>query len=311
MNILFWMDPICGIDPKKDTTYLLIYGCQIKKLTPYFINSIIIENHKLQVNVQKILPVTLGQPLALANEPITLNEDEIQGIWLRKDPPVNESYMQDLLLLNQFSDRVHMFNNINGILLNNEKLSATQFINYTPNTLISKSKTDIKKFIVKHNLCVLKPLNGYGGQGIFKVTINDTNLDPIIESLTQNELNQIICQKAVDNTTGDKRIILLDGEAIGAVKRINHVGHRNNFMAGGLAEKTEISEEEFRIINEIRQFIKSNDLFFVGIDIIDHHLIEINVTSPTGLQEINLLNKCQLETKIIEKMIQKIGGKNA
>ena len=307
MNILFWMDPINTIQVEKDSTYLLIHECHQQKLTPLFIESVAMETNKLIIECRKIKPFSIGEELSIESSSHQLTQHDVNAIWLRKDPPVNSAYVRDLLLFNQFRNDILLLNDPTGILMNNEKLAATQFESLTPKTLVSSNKSSIKLFIKNLKECVIKPLDGYGGTGIFKLSESDSNLDTIIELSTKNETEQIICQQAVNHHLGDKRILLLDGNPIGAVKRINYNGHRNNFMAGGIAEHATITENDQNIIQAIKPFIQQNQLFFVGIDIIDDYLIEINVTSPTGIQEINKLNQTNLQQKIIQSMKKRVG----
>ena len=306
MNILFWMDPINTIQVEKDSTYLLIHECIQQNLTPFFIKSISMEPNKLILECTKIKPFSIGEKLSIESHNHQLTQQDIHAIWLRKDPPVNNAYIRDLLILNQFKNNILLLNDPTGVLMNNEKLAATQFESLTPKTLVSNNKHSIKTFIKGNKECVIKPLNGYGGTGIFKLSETDSNLDTIIELSTKNETEQVICQQAVNHQLGDKRILLLDGEPIGAVKRINYNGHRNNFMAGGIAEPATITKNDQTIIEAIKPFIQQNQLFFVGIDIIDDYLIEINVTSPTGIQEINKLNQTNLQQKIIQLMKERV-----
>ncbi len=302
MTILFWMDDWNTIHPKKDTTYLLIKACFNQGLTPYFIQQVQINHGEFFATVAAFQPFNLGEPLSISSTQTTLSATEITAVWIRKDPPVDSVYSHTLRLLDQYKHQFHCFNDPNGVLLNNEKLSANAFQRITPPTLVASSKALIVEFINTYDQVILKPLDGFGGDGIFKVSANDTNIDPMIELLTHHQHQFIICQKMVDHSQGDKRIILVNGEPIGAVKRINYNGHRNNFMAGGLAEMTTIDAQDMAIIKEIKPFILDNGLFFTGIDIVDNHLIEINVTSPTGLQEMNALGNASLHDSVIGKM---------
>ena len=295
MNILFWMDPPSTFNPQKDTTYLLIHECIQREYKAYFINDIGIENNQFVTHVQRILPFKLGEKIQLDAASEVFNASNISSLWIRKDPPVDENYVRDLIIFEQFSHQIHFINHPLGILKTNEKLAATQFTDFTPATLISQNNRALIEFINKHGHCILKPLNGFGGRGILKVNKDETNVQPILEISTQNFTTQIVCQKAVKHEGGDKRIILLNQTAIGAINRVNHSGHRNNFMAGGHAEKAEITPNDQKIIDAISPTLKENGLSFVGIDIIDNHLIEINVTSPTGIQEMNKLNKTNLQ----------------
>jgi glutathione synthase len=302
MNILFWMDDAGTINPKKDSTYLLIHACISNGLTPYFINSIAIQDD-LIVNATQFNSFSLNQKLSLSNETVALRSNNIHAVWIRKDPPVDLNYYRELLILNQYKSAFPCFNDISGVLLTNEKLSATQFLSITPPTLISCKTDEIFNFVREVGNVVLKPLDGFGGQGVFKITNGDTNTAPIIELLTNNQQKHIVCQKLENHAMGDKRILLLNGRPIGAVNRVNSNGHRNNFMSGGHAEAAEITSNDRQIIEQIKPFLLENGLFFVGIDIINEKLIEINVTSPTGLHEINELNRVELHDVVIKEMV--------
>ena len=311
MNILFWMDHPSTFNPKKDTTYLLIHECIARGYNTFYITDIGITGDSLIINAQKIIKFNLNDPIELEKQSIALSHDNIDTIWIRKDPPVDENYTMNLLILQQFKDTLTILNDPLGVLTTNEKLAATHFYNLTPKTLISQNNKSLIQFINQHESCILKPLNGFGGQGILKITKNDTNLQPILEMSTNNFTKQIVCQQAVDHHGGDKRIILLNQTAVGAINRVNPTGHRNNFMSGGHAEPASITKKDQIIIEKINPFLKNKGLFFVGIDIIDNYLIEINVTSPTGIQEINQFNNLNLERQIINAMEKIKESKNA
>ena len=138
--------------------------------------------------------------------------------------------------------------------------------------------------------------------GIFKFNSTDSNIDPAIEQLSSNGRDFIIAQQGLDHTKGDKRILLLNGDPLGAVLRQSNESHRNNFMAGGQAVQTDITDSDMTIVNSIRSYLIENGLYFVGIDILDGKLTEINVTSPTCMQEMNQLNNVQLQKNVIDFM---------
>ena len=306
MNIFFWMDNPDTFNLKKDTTYALIHECLDQSLSAFFITNVSMQPQELILKCLKIKPFKFGEPIQLEKKEKTFKTKDISAIWIRKDPPVDKAYITTLLIFNQFESQINFFNHPMAILKTNEKIAATLFTNITPATLLTKDINQVEKFIKDKGTCIIKPIDGFGGQGIFKINADDTNLRTILETMTQYGNEHLICQKAVNHKTGDKRILLLNGNAIGGVNRINPLGHRNNFMSGGHAEKTNITSHDEKIIKTISPYLIKNGLFFVGIDIIDNHLIEINVTSPTGLQEINELNKLKIQSKIIKTMIGKI-----
>lgn len=300
-HILFWMDSVAGISPKKDTTYALIQGCFDQGLIPYYLDVLAMDNQTLVVVARRFLPVKWGMPLVLDSTPVTMTHHDIGAIWVRKDPPVDDAYRMTLMMLQVVESEVLVLNNPQGLLRYNEKLAAMVAPPYGPSTLVSDDCQTILAFMDRHDTCIIKPLNGYAGQGVFKLKKTDTNTVPIIETMTHR--GHVMCQRAVDHTKGDKRIILLNGRILGAVNRVNRSGHRNNFAAGGVAEPATITDHDRDIVDALQATIRNNGLFFVGIDIIDDHLIEVNITSPTGVQEINQLDNSTIHATIIREMI--------
>ena len=192
-------------------------------------------------------------------------------------------------LLDELATRKKVINHPTGIRTVNEKVWVTQFRNIIPLTLVSQSKAEIQAFIDTHHTVILKPTNAFGGQGIAKVTQEDTNKDVLIELLTENETIHIIAQAYIKEAVkGDKRILLLNGDPLGAIYRINpNHGHRHNLFAGGITKPAEITPSDHTIIEHLAPHLKKLGLFFVGIDILGDKLIEVNVTSPTCLQEMS------------------------
>ena len=154
-----------------------------------------------------------------------------------------------------FSSDILFMNHPNGIYSTNEKMIIHQFSNLIPKTLVTKTQSHIHNFATDFESIVLKPLDGYGGTGIFKLKSNDSNIDPAIEQLTSNGRDFIIAQQGLDHTKGDKRILLLNGEPLGAVLRQSNQSHRNNFMAGGQAVETDITDSDMTIVNSIRSYL--------------------------------------------------------
>jgi len=197
--------------------------------------------------------------------------------------------------------RIKIINTPSGIRTVNEKLWATQFASIIPPTLVGRNKQDMLNFIKKENEVVAKPTDGYGGQSIFYLKQGAVNINVTLETLTKNGARDIILQKFIpESRQGDKRILLLNGEPLGAVLRVHgQDDYRNNFFSGGKPEKTEITAREHEIISILKPELQKLGLYFVGIDIMGDYLIEVNVTSPTCLQEINNLSNLQLEDKVI------------
>jgi glutathione synthase len=290
-NHLFLMDPLETVQFEKDTTYDLMRAAHEGGHTMYYLpkNGISSQLGQLSFLVQEVTPLPHPNPGFETKPVITLSESDMDVLWIRTDPPFDERYLTHTWLLDTLATRKKVINHPNGIRTVNEKIWVTQFTDIIPPTLVSQSKAEIKAFIDEHETVILKPTNAFGGQGIAKVTETDTNTDVLIELLTQNESIHIIAQAYIKEAVkGDKRILLLNGEPLGALYRINpNKGHRHNLFAGGVTKPSEITPSDHKIIECLAPHLKKLGLFFVGIDILGDKLIEVNVTSPTCLQEMS------------------------
>ena len=307
MNIVFLMDALETIAIKKDTTYVLMKACQEKGYSVFFM-----PQGGCQLSVSGLhfaceqVRVTGDESAPFEHiQSIVLDEQSVEAVFIRKDPPFDERYLTDMWLLEQCSNSVKLFNDPLGIRTVNEKIWAMQFKDIIPDTVISSRYSTIKAFIRQHEQVILKPTNGYGGKGIFKVSETDENLSAILELLTNYERDYIVVQAYIEAANeGDKRILLLNGEPIGAVLRLHgDDDHRNNFFAGGKALKADLDSNDEAIIARLKPSLLKLGLAFVGIDVIGGKLIEVNVTSPTCVQEINALNNTCLETIIINQLL--------
>ena len=187
-------------------------------------------------------------------------------------------------------------------------MHVTYFKNLTPPTFVSQNEIEIKKFIKKHKNLIVKPLYEKGGKGIFKITSNEKNLDKKIKNTLKKENLPIVIQKYIPEVKdGDKRIILLDGNPVGIMKRVPKKNElRANLSQGGTAKKTTFTKRDKIICAKLKPWLKKEGIFFAGIDIIGNYLTEINITSPTGIVEINNLENIKLEKKfwnLIEKKL--------
>ncbi len=302
-NLLFLMDPLSSINPKKDTTYMLMLGASRRGHTVYFVGK-----HDIHLGEKGVFFTATGvipsddrtHPFSVGDT-VMLAESDIDVIFVRTDPPFDEGYLLNTWLLDRLSSRILVVNRGASIRTVNEKLWATQFRELVPPTLVTSSQTLAREFLNHHGRIVAKPCNGHGGSSVFKVQDDDSNANVIVETLTQNGTKPIILQTYISAAdSGDKRILLLNGDPLGAVLRVHSkMDHRNNFFAGGHAEACDITARDLQIIATLKPYLQELGLLFVGIDIIGDYLIEVNVTSPTCLQEMNALYGLCIEESVI------------
>jgi glutathione synthase len=229
----------------------------------------------------------------------------MQIIFVRQDPPFNMAYITSLHILEMINQsKTRIVNDPKGIRNSPEKVFIFNFPRLIPPTIVTRSKEQVVQFLSKHKKAVIKPLYGNGGEGIFLVSNNDLNLNQIIESFISKNKEQFMVQKYLPEIIrGDKRIILVDGKPVGAISRIPKKNEiRSNIHVGGSAKKIPISKSDKIICDAIGPELRNRKLFFVGIDIIGKNLIEINVTSPTCINEIKRLSKIDIAKIIWDKL---------
>jgi len=303
----FLMDPLSTVKPQKDTSYAFMKAAHRKGYKVIHIapgNISFIENEWVIQGTQ-VTPNDAFTPPFETFSPASFKASLFNAIFIRTDPPFNERYLMDTWILEQFPKSVKLFNAPQGIRTVNEKVWALQFSDLIPTTLLTRSKTLYTEFLKKHQHIIAKPTNAFGGSSVFKINHGDSNASVIFESLSHNETQEVIVQAYVEAASvGDKRILLLNGEPLGAILRVHASGdHRNNFFAGGTAHATQITPKDLEIIAVLKPHLLALGLAFVGIDIIGDKLIEVNVTSPTCLQEMNRAYNVCLEDRVIETLV--------
>mgnify|MGYP003881081463 CR=1 FL=1 len=225
---------------------------------------------------------------------------DVDVILMRQDPPFDMSYITACHMLEEVSSRTLVVNDPAGVRSSPEKIFPLMFPDLMPPTLVSRDLDAIQDFRDRHKDIIIKPLYGHGGAGVFRLKEDDSNFDSLTELFFTRSREPVMVQAFLPSVSeGDKRIILIDGEAAGALNRRPKAGQvRSNLVVGGTAEATELSDADRRICEAIGPLLRERGLIFVGIDVIGDWLTEINVTSPTGLQEINRYNDDCLEAKI-------------
>ncbi len=310
LAVAIQMDPMDGIDINGDSTFVLALEAQKRGFGLYhylpnrlsFRNGrVIAKAHPLEVRREAGNHFTFGeaQEIDLALMDVVL---------MRQDPPFDMAYITATHILEHIADETLVVNNPVSVRNAPEKLFVTHFDGVMPPTLITSDPDEIKAFRVEHSDIIIKPLYGNGGAGVFHLPPTDENLGSLVEMFTQNFREPMIVQKYVPAVReGDKRIILIDGEVAGAINRVPAAGEsRSNMHVGGRPEKSTLTTREEEICEAIGPVLKKRGLIFVGIDVIGGFLTEINVTSPTGLQEINRFDDTCLEAKIWDAIQAKL-----
>ena len=311
LKIGLQMDPLEKLNLKGDTTFIL--GLEAVKrgfeLFFYSPGNLIYKNNSVYANAKNLsLDFKNNKETFHYGEEIILKLSTLDVILMRQDPPFDMSYITATHLLEKIVSQTLVLNNPFHVRNSPEKIFVTEFSKYMPETLITRDVSEIVKFKKKNKNIIIKPLYGNGGEGVFYVKDKDSNFNVILENFLNSNKEQFIVQNYIPEVkNGDKRIILIDGEVVGAVNRIPAKNeNRSNMHVGGKPIKTSLNKNDKSICEAISSHLKAKGLFFVGIDVIGKYLTEINVTSPTGIREINRLNKVKIEKIFWDKVLTKL-----
>ncbi len=312
LAVAIQMDPIEAIDIQGDSTFVLALEAQRRGhgLFHYLPQHLSLKDGRvyaqmrpLQVRREKGNHCTLGaaQSVDLATMDVVL---------MRQDPPFDMSYITATHLLEHVHPETLVVNDPVHVRNAPEKLFVTHFPELMPPTLITSDKREVEAFRAEHRDIIVKPLFGNGGAGVFHIGPEDENLNALLELFTDLYREPIIVQRYLPEVRqGDKRIILIDGRPAGAINRIPPKGEaRSNMHAGGRPEKAKLSTREIEICEAIGPTLQERGLIFVGIDVIGDYITEINVTSPTGLQEIDRFDGACLEAQIWDVIEERYGA---
>jgi glutathione synthase len=302
LTVAIQMDPMESINIDADSTFVLALEAQARghTLYHYLPRHLSLRDGRLTAEARR-LSVRREQGRHHDLGPAeTLDLAAMDVILMRQDPPFDMAYITATHLLEHVRDEVLVVNDPVSVRNAPEKLFATHFPGLMPPTLITSDRAQITAFRAEHGDIILKPLFGNGGAGVFRLRPEDENLNALLEMFTQLYREPIMVQRYLPEIRqGDKRIILVDGEPVGGVLRVPAAGEaRANLHVGGRAAKTTLTPREREICAAIGPTLAEQGLVFVGIDVIGDYLTEINVTSPTGLQEINRLDGAALERRV-------------
>jgi len=313
LAVAIQMDAMNSIDIAGDSTFALALEGQARRHALF---------HYLpaDLSLQQGRVIARARPLQVRSEAgnhYTLGEAELLDlatldvVLMRQDPPFDMSYITATHLLEHIHPGTLVVNDPVYVRNAPEKLFVTHFENVMPPTLITRDPALVHEFRAEYSDIIVKPLFGNGGAGVFHIGPDDENLNALLEMFTGLYREPIIVQKYLSEVRqGDKRIILVDGVAAGAVSRVPAVGEaRANLHVGARAEKTELTLREQNICAAIGPALRERGLIFVGIDVIGDFLTEINVTSPTGIMEINRLDDARLDALVWDAIEARVGAR--
>lgn len=311
LTVAIQMDHVSTIDIDGDSTFVMGLEAQKRghKLFHYEPQGLSLSNGRV---------IATGQPMELRREKgnhYTLGdkqtidlENDSDVVLMRQDPPFDMSYITATHLLEMVHPGTFVVNDPREVRNAPEKLFVTEFPDYMPPTLITRDRDQVRAFREEHKDIIVKPLFGNGGAGVFHIKPDDENLTVVLEIFEAESRDPVIVQAYLkDVRSGDKRIILIDGEIAGATNRVPQAGEaRSNMHVGGQPEKSRLTDREREICAVLGPELKKRGLLFVGIDVIGGLMTEINVTSPTGLQEINRFDDVCLEAQIWDAIESKL-----
>ncbi|MBY0423739.1 MAG: glutathione synthase [Parvularculaceae bacterium] len=291
LKIAIQMDPIEGVNVNADTTFDLALEAHARghEIYVYQPQSLWLRDGRVGARARKVSMLKREQGAHVAlDTAAALDLHSVDVVLVRQDPPFNMAYITAAQILERLTPDVLVLNDPRSIRDAPEKLFVTDFTDLTPPTLITRDVEAVKAFRADHGDIIVKPLYGNGGAGVFRLASDDSNFNALLELFTQAFAEPFIAQKYLPAVrAGDKRIILLDGEAVGAINRVPMKGEtRSNMHVGGKAEAVEMTERDQEICDRRGPALSERGLVLVGIDVIGDFLTEINVTSPTGVQEI-------------------------
>lgn len=291
MRFVYVMDPMTGVLPDKDTTFAFLRAAQNRG------------HENLHCEIRDVLAV--GGDAFARVRPVTVSNDapyfahgerfevplaDVDAVFIRKDPPFDAHYLYATLLLELARGKTLVVNDPRGLRDANEKLYALHFARHTPRVLVASSREKLLAFLDEiGGVGVIKPLDGAGGQGVMRLAKDDLNARAIIENLTHDGRIAAMLQEYLPAVRkGDKRVLLLDGRVLGGINRVPRADDlRSNIHVGGRVEPIEVTAQEREVVKDIAPKLLADGLFFVGLDFIGGKLTEVNVTSPTGIQELS------------------------
>ena len=318
MKFAFIIDPIARLDPGHDTSVAIMEAAQgmghevyitqadwlgvVKSRAHGWLQSMTMKPAVLEKQGKESRWVADANWYSLGDRAWQPLED-MDAVFMRKDPPVTVPYLYVTYILDYIdTSKTQVINSPAGLRAANEKMYALQFTEAIPETIVSADKQVIRDAVERWGAGVLKPLGGKAGEGILFLEGSDRNFNSIVEVSTQRGIEPVMVQKYLPAAKdGDKRVVMLHGEPIGAVNRVpTGKEFRGNMAVGGRSDKTELTPRDLEICQQVAPALRRDGLVFVGIDIIGGYLTEVNVTSPTGIREIDRLDDVRLGEQVVK-----------
>lgn len=312
MKLLFILDPLASLKAYKDTSLAIMRAAEARSHQLF-----VCEQHDwhLQDELVKVdaQPFQFGETSPwTTGEKITYRPSEFDAVLMRKDPPFDNEYLYSTYLLELAQQQgARILNDPASIRGWNEKLSVARFPQFAPPFIVTSVQAKVLDFLAEHGDIIVKPLDGMGGSGIFRLRQDDPNLYAILETLTQFESQTIMVQRYIPEIVqGDKRILIIDGKPLPyALARIPKAGEtRGNLAAGGKGVAQALSARDREIAESVGPILKQHGLFLVGLDVIGNYLTEVNVTSPTGMVEIAAQTDCDPACMMVEALEHGLKG---
>ena len=313
MKVAIQMDPIGAIDIDADTTFRLAEEAQARGHTLFYYtpDHLAYEEGRITARGRPLRVRRVVGDHAELGEETHVDLASFDVVWLRQDPPFDMHYITTTHLLQRLAETTLVVNDPFWVRNFPEKLLVLDVPDLTPPTTIARDLETIRAFKARHGDVILKPLYGNGGAGVFRLDANDRNLSALHELFTGFSREPLIVQKFLPAVgQGDKRVILVDGAPVGAINRVPAAGEtRSNMHVGGRAEPAALTDRDREICDRIGPRLRETGQIFVGIDVIGDYLTEINVTSPTGLQELERFDGANVAARVWEAIEARRAGR--
>ena len=308
------MDPLERVNIDGDTSFALAETAQARgyELFVYGVGDMAWTEGRVSACARQARVQRVRDTPGLFGEPVTLDlAKDVDVILMRQDPPFDMGYITACHLLEEVSGETLVLNDPAGVRSSPEKIFPLMFPDIMPPTLVTRNRAAIDAFRDTHNDIIVKPLYGHGGAGVFRIAPTDSNLDSLLELFFSKNSEPVMVQAFLPAVSeGDKRVILIDGEAVGAINRKPKAGQvRSNLVVGGTAEATELSDADKKICERIGPELRRRGLVLTGIDVIGGRLTEVNVTSPTGLQALKRLSGIDATAKFWDVVERKLAAR--